>query len=262
MDRLYADVLAFEEHLGRCFDWVLHVGDFGVWPDPERVDRATRRHEGAGDFPIWLQERRPAPRRTVFIKGNHEDFVWLDAQPDAEVLPGLFYLPNGGTFDLVTASDGAIRVGGLGGCYGPSDYERRSERLQGYAKRHYTRDEVERLSAASDVDVVLTHDAPAGVHFPRHRGGRGFVSPAAGLDELLGQLSPSVCFFGHHHTRLDADIRGIRCIGLNKVARPGNLVAIEMRPRQRDWQFLGEWTHIETPSIRVQAAAPSGKSSL
>ena len=26
----------------------------------------------------------------IFIKGNHEDFVWLDEQPDAEVLPGLF----------------------------------------------------------------------------------------------------------------------------------------------------------------------------
>jgi hypothetical protein len=31
-------------------------------------------------------------------------------------------------------------------------------------------------------------------------------------------------FFGYHHTRLDADIAGVRCIGLNKVAMPGNLV--------------------------------------
>lgn len=113
----------------------------------------------------------------------------------------------------------------------------------------------DRLSAASDVDIVLTHDAPAGVHFPRHRGGRGFVSRAAGLDEMLRQRLPSVCFFGHHHTRLDADIRGVRCVGPNKVAQPGNLVAIEMAPGRRDRRFLGEWA-------RGQAeATPCGKSS-
>lgn len=30
MDRFYEDVLAFEDSLGVRFDWVLHVGDFGV----------------------------------------------------------------------------------------------------------------------------------------------------------------------------------------------------------------------------------------
>jgi hypothetical protein len=34
MHRLYDDVLAFEESLSLLFDCVLHVGDFGVWPDP------------------------------------------------------------------------------------------------------------------------------------------------------------------------------------------------------------------------------------
>jgi hypothetical protein len=34
-------------------------------------------------------------------------------------------------------------------------------------------------------------------------------------------------FSGHHHTRLDAEIAGVRCIGLNKVAMPGNLVALD-----------------------------------
>ncbi len=128
-------MLAFERSLGVTFDWVLHVGDFGVWPDAERVDRATRDHDGAGDFPRWFAERRAAPRRTVFIKGNHEDFEWLDSQPTREILPGLFYLPNGEVREI-SADDGVVRVAGLGGCYGPSDYERHPERLQGNAKRH------------------------------------------------------------------------------------------------------------------------------
>jgi Calcineurin-like phosphoesterase len=185
MDRLYQDVLVFEASLGICFDYVLHVGDFGVWPDPSRVDKATRRHDGAGDFPVWLGENRRAPRPTVFIKGNHEDFVWLDSRPAAEVLPGLSYLRNGCTVDIRDEDAGVIRVGAVGGCYGPSDYQRRSDQLQAYAKRHYTLDEIERLANSCGVDIMLTHDAPAGVRFERHRRGTGYVSDAAGLDVLL-----------------------------------------------------------------------------
>ena len=99
---------------------------FGIWPDPGRIDKATRRHDGAGDFPVWWSERRSAPRKTLFIKGNHEDFVWLDAQPDPQVLPGLFYLRNGTRFDI-TDGDETVAVGDLGGCFGPSDYERRHQ---------------------------------------------------------------------------------------------------------------------------------------
>jgi hypothetical protein len=208
---------------------------------PNRIDKATRHHDGVGDFPEWLREDRGAPRPTVFIKGNHEDFVWLDARQNAEVLPGLTYLRNGCTLDIQGPGAGAIRVAGVGGCYGPSDYPRRSDRLQGYAKRHYTSDEIERLAGVDGVDIVLTHDAPAGVRFERHRRGTGYVSEAAGLDVLLAQVRPRVCFFGHHHTRVDAEVSGVRCIGLNKIAMPGNLVAIDMEPGKRDWSLLGEY---------------------
>ena len=95
IDRMYDDVLAFEAALGMRFAWILHVGDFGIWPDPSRIDKAAKTHDGAGDFSTWLARRRATPRNTVFIKGNHEDFVWLDMQPTAEILPGLFYLRNG-----------------------------------------------------------------------------------------------------------------------------------------------------------------------
>ncbi len=129
LDRLYRDVLEFEQHLGVKFDWVLHVGDFGVWPDADRVDRATRDHEGAGDFPRWYSEKRAVPRRTIFIKGNHEDFQWLDNQTNLQILPGFFYVPNGTSIELETESGkGILRVAGLGGCHGPSKLRERSNR--------------------------------------------------------------------------------------------------------------------------------------
>jgi len=113
--------------------------------------------------------------------------------------------------------------------------------LQGYSKRHCTRGELEALSAHDDLDIVLTHEAPAGVRFERHRRGEGFLSEAAGLDELLLKTRPRVHFFGHHHTRLDAVVVGVRCLGLNKGHCPGGLVAIEMKPGKPGWRLLGEW---------------------
>ncbi len=227
LDLLYEDVLALESRLGITFDWVLQVGDFGVWPDPERIDKASRKHEGAGDFSRWLSQGKAAPRRTLFIKGNHEDFEWLDSRASNEVLPNLFYLRNGRTFDL-----GGFIVGGIGGCYGPSNYERPAVSLQGYARRHYTSDDIARLISAHHVgpgiDFLLTHDAPTGVVFPTHRQGRNWASTALGLGDLVRAIKPLMCFFGHHHTRLNANIHGVSCVGLNKIRRPGHLLTLNL----------------------------------
>lgn len=254
MDRLYDDILAFEESLGVHFDYVLHVGDFGVWPDPTRVDKAALKHDGAGDFPVWFAESRAVPRPTVFIKGNHEDFVWLDEQLKAgrhEILPGLTYLPSGDVIDIGERRE-RIRIGGVGGCHGPSNYERRSRDLQGRAKRHFTRDECERLGGHGGVDVLLLHDAPAGVEFTWRRTDgsvrRRYKSEAEGLAEAVARARPRVCFFGHHHTRLDAEVAGVPCVGLNKVAMPGNLVALDVPVRGRGYEILGEWPRREPAS--------------
>jgi hypothetical protein len=48
IERLYDDVLGFEAVLSVRFDWVLHVGDFGIWPDPER----PLRFDGSSRLPM------------------------------------------------------------------------------------------------------------------------------------------------------------------------------------------------------------------
>ncbi len=78
------------------------------------------------------------------------------------MLPGLFYPRNGTRFEIKDG-DQTLTVGGLWGCFGPSDDERRSRHLQGYRKRHYTRDEIDALIGGRRVDVLLVHDAPNGV---------------------------------------------------------------------------------------------------
>ena len=241
LDRLYQDVGEFEQLLRRRFDAVLHVGDFGVWPDPERIDRATREHDGAGDFPRWIREGRGAPRPTWFIKGNHEDFEWMDTRKSEELLPGLHYVPNGMSVDLPEGKS-AIRVAGIGGCFGPSDYERRQ--VLGAAKRHYTRWEIEQLESMRPVDVLLLHDAPKGVTIVQKRSDgqeRRYISNAEGLDQAVAMVRPRICFFGHHHARITAEVAGVPCLGLNIVGRPGYLVAIDIPATNEPWFLLGEW---------------------
>jgi len=247
IDRLYDDVLDFETHLGLAFDHILHVGDFGIWPDPSRIDRATRRHDGAGDFQHWLTNNRAAPWPTTFIKGNHEDFDWLaerEAEDNLEILPGLRYLPNGRRIDL-TANDVTISVGGIGGCFAAADYAKQSSQLVGRARSHYTHDEVERLRAGGSLDLVLLHDAPAGVELAKHNRagletGR-YVSDADGLADVVLATKPRLCFFGHHHTRAEATIGETRCIGLNLVGRAGYLTAAAFAGSDGSHEILGEW---------------------
>jgi hypothetical protein len=64
-DRRCQDVFAFEASPGVRFDHVLHVSDFDIWPDPRRFDKATRHHDGVGDFPAWLRANRGAPQLTL-----------------------------------------------------------------------------------------------------------------------------------------------------------------------------------------------------
>lgn len=74
-----------------------------------------------------------------------------------------------------------------------------------------------------------------------HCRGPGYVSEAASLDTLLVRTRPKACFLGHHHTGIDADVSGVPWIGLNKVVRPGNRVAICFGPQGRQWAVLGEY---------------------
>jgi len=65
------------------------------------------------------------------------------------VLPRLFYLRNGHTMNLGHLDGDPVRIGGVGGCYSPSNFERLSKCLHGYANCHYTRDEIETLCRVS-----------------------------------------------------------------------------------------------------------------
>lgn len=225
IDRLYTEVETFEHRLGRSFDLVAQVGDFGIWPDPARVDRATREHDGAGDFPLWYGVRQRAPRRTIFVKGNHEDFGFLDIQRGDEILPDLHYLRSGSAMVL----DG-LCVAGVGGCYSERDSDEPVSRNRQASSSHYTLAETRRLLAPGKIDVLLTHDAPGGVELG------GYVVRGDALRVLVERKRPGVVFFGHHHVRARSQIVGVPVLGLAFVGQPGWLVAWDL-----EQGLVAEW---------------------
>jgi predicted phosphodiesterase len=78
MDRVYDDLLAFEESLNVRFDYVLHVGDFGVRSDPDRIDKAARKHDGTGDLPVNYRLLPANSRASVVRSGNTPDTPVVD----------------------------------------------------------------------------------------------------------------------------------------------------------------------------------------
>ncbi len=226
---LYEGVEELEREIGRRVDLVLQVGDLGVWPDAKRIDKATGRHNGPGEFPVWLKRGVRVPRPTVFVAGNHEDFEFLTRRGTGEVLPGLTFLAWG---DVITfeANGCSLRIGGVGGCYGPSDFEK--ERLTGRRRRHYAKSELDKLADNADagIDVLLLHDAPAG-RLVSMRDSRAKpyqrTSESEGLTDLIACVQPRICFHGHWHFRSERKVADVRTVGLNKIPHPGSMLLLE-----------------------------------
>ena len=107
----------WQREKGVQFDLIIQVGDLGAWPDPARADQATQRfaQTDPGEFDFsrlfhlsdqekkalaHLRQRFKTP--VLFIRGNHEDAVWLDRLATERTPPilvdpvGLYqYIPDG-----------------------------------------------------------------------------------------------------------------------------------------------------------------------
>ena len=104
----------WEERTGIKIDWIWQVGDFGFWPDPNSIDKATKRifaHDGFNptyDYTACLLGDYKIPIPTYVTRGNHEDQEYLrihekkhmlDNPKDfhrkpIELCPNLFYVPD------------------------------------------------------------------------------------------------------------------------------------------------------------------------
>lgn len=135
-------------------------------------------------------------------------------------------------------------IGGVGGCYGPRDYER--VLVEGARRRHYTAHDLERLAGADRaIDVLLLHEPPAGtvteLHAPPGYSCRTWELRGRGLAELVARIAPRICFTGHIHARTERRINGFRTVGLSKVPYRGSVILVEIPRGTAEPVDVAEW---------------------
>jgi len=133
---------------------ILHLGDFGIWPDkPGQIylDRLSRALGEAG-AELW------------FVDGNHEDFDrlgQLDEKPGPDgrvpVVPRIMHLPRGHRWSwhglTWLACGGAVSV----------DRAIRTEGVDWWPQEEITTEQEVAISGSGHADVMVCHDCPSGV---------------------------------------------------------------------------------------------------
>jgi hypothetical protein len=175
---------------------ILHVGDFGLdWPGPKRGRFENRVNKYLVEFGITL----------IVSGGNHDNWETLGKLPIeadglASVRSHIKVLPRGGRATM----DGLV-IGALGGAFSV-DYEHRTEGKDWWSNEEPTREEAENLIAGGSLDILITHDAPAGVPLKGDFELRPELAERAERTRLLLRqvvdcLAVPNVFCGHWHQR-------------------------------------------------------------
>lgn len=220
---------------------LIQVGDMGAFPDHDKLDRATKQHakrdpdELAYKLYCQVSEEsqrvldRPEAPVTYFIRGNHEDFDYLDGfnTPSAiDPWGTIWYIPDGQWVELpfehtLLPDDNAetFTIAGFGGIAPPSvergrgkqarkTFRKLRQRAQRDAKFFRPEDIPFAFQGAPPIDILMTHSGPHAPSFPQG---------SEGLASLNERSAASWHFFGHHHA----------VVGPAKAPGGGRLVGLD-----------------------------------
>ncbi len=190
----YSQILEFEKEHKYPVDWIFCVGNFGIWPDPQAIDRGTKiSKKTAGDFPYLYLNQWSAPRQTVVIEGIHEDHDWIEKRistGNLELIPNVALLANGSHLNI----DG-VNITGVGKSYSEQVYlgNRKSN-------RNYSVQDIAN-AAVIPSNIVLTYEPPNDSKIHKYK------SIAKGITEILERSGASLHvhstpYHGVHVTKL------------------------------------------------------------
>lgn len=148
----------------------------------------------------------PLPLGFWFVKGNHENWEILKTIQTAPDGP---YLRNGYVYELpLSYKLRKIRVAAFGGNFSPVVSPRSRDKVPIGRERHFLYEERDKLLSETNVDILLTHEAPS----PYMRGDRDIGQVA--ITSISSYLKPKIHVFGHHHRYGVYDYNGVKTVGL------------------------------------------------
>jgi predicted phosphodiesterase len=214
--RVKAWLEALEAARGRPVDLVLAVGDVEAFLRADDHRRKAAKRGMPAEFAGYADGAHVMNRPLFFIGGNNEDFEALhDSQEGFTLAPNVHYLGRAGLREL-----GGLRVGYLSGIYAPRFYEqplKRPRSLDTAKQAGYFRvQEVERVGALKDVDLMLVHEWPRGL--PQRVQEAGGVPPGRTLPSywignpitrrLVETVHPRWVLCGHSHKAFAVSLGG------------------------------------------------------
>lgn len=179
---------------------IVQLGDFGYTYSKEYLD-------------VIEEELARAEMTLYFVDGNHEDFPHLYGYPVHQlgfrpVTDRVAHLPRGYLWEW-----GGVRFLAMGGGYSV-DRKHRVQGLSWWPEETITPRQVNEAATLGPVDVLISHDCPAGVLIPGiddpDRVLPAWLDPAevarstehrGRLRDLVDQVRPKVVWHGHYHVR-------------------------------------------------------------
>ncbi len=133
-----------------------------------------------GDMTVYSAFRKPF----YFIAGDHENFDIIAAMDNGRVrFDNLKHIK---TAELVIL-DG-LRISGINGNYSAAYKER---------ERHFTAKDIEECKKLKNIDIFLSHEAPAKVEVIHPKWKKDVrVEP---VKDIMNSVKPRYLIFGHHH---------------------------------------------------------------
>lgn len=221
---------------------ILHLGDFGIWPDKAGrvyLDRVSEALAQAG-AELW------------FVDGNHEDFDrldQLDRKPAADgrvvVAPRIMHLPRGHrwTWHGLTwlACGGAVSL----------DRAVRIEDLDWWPQEEITTAQEVAISNSGHADVMVCHDCPSGVahtfaHPPPDWAPEDLARNDAHrrrLQRIVDAVMPAYLMHGHLHRAYqrtcDFGYGPVKVTGLDADNRLRNFAALDVTTMR--WDVRSGW---------------------
>lgn len=173
---------------------ILFTGSMGIWPNPNRKDRASRKLNSGNEFIELYNKNTPLPCPSFFVPGTHEDHYWMQKaylKGMLEILPNMYWTVPGVKFPI-----GPLSLMGLGKVYSPITYNTVSNlnrRQIEKSFKHYTKSQIDKCLTHSNVDILLTHQAGENINLGN------IVSRSLGINDICNIVKPKLHIHGHYN---------------------------------------------------------------